>query len=121
MPPRTSDHQLARARKMRLDQTAAEEILWRSLRNRQLGVKFRRQVPVGAFIADFACLEARVAVEVDGPSHEDEGGARRDAWRDRWFADNGWRIVRVPNALFIAGGDLALAPIKLALQERLKR
>ena len=59
MPPRTSQQQLERARRMRRDQTKAEEILWRALRNRQLGAKFRRQVPVGAFIADFACVEVK--------------------------------------------------------------
>ena len=117
MPPRSSEHQLSRARKMRRDQTNAEEVLWRSLRNRQLGVKFRRQLPIGAFIADFACVEAKVTVEVDGPSHDCDAGAKSDAWRDRWFVANGWRVVRVSNELVVGGGDLALAPIRAALEQ----
>ena len=117
MPPRTSALQTSRARKLRRDQTIAKELLWRSLRNNQLGVKFRRQVPVGVFIADFACVAAKLIVEVDGPSHESDAGQAKDAWRDRWFADNGWRVVRVSNALVIGGGDLAIVPIKEALNE----
>ena len=66
---------------LRREQTKAEEILWRSLRDRQLGAKFRRQVPVGAFLVDFACVEARLVVEVDGPSHETPEGRAQDAWR----------------------------------------
>ena len=102
---------------MRRDQTIAEEMLWRSLRDRRLGVKFRRQEPVGAFTPDFVCVEAKLVVEVDGPSHETDAGAAQDRWRDRWFAENGWRVVRLSNALVTGGGDLALAPIRAALRE----
>ena len=115
MAPKIPEKQLDRARKLRRRQTIAEEILWRALRDRQLGAKFRRQVPVGAFIADFACLEAKVIVEVDGPSHETAVGQVRDAWRDRWLRDNGWRVVRVTNEVVTGGGELALAPIRAAL------
>ena len=117
MAPRTSEHRRERARTLRREQTVAEEILWRSLRDRQLGAKFRRQVPVGAFTVDFACVEARLVVEVDGPSHETPEGRAQDAWRDRCLQGMGWRVVRVPNALVIAGGDLALAPIRAALDQ----
>ena len=117
MPPRTSELQKSRARKLRRDQTIAEEILWRELRDSQLGVKFRRQVPVGVFIADFACVAAKLIVEVDGPSHESAEGQAKDAWRSRWFAENGWSVVRVSNALVTGGGDLALAPIRAAVAD----
>ena len=112
MPPRIPRIQLVRARAMRAAQTFAEDILWRALRNRQLGAKFRRQMPIGCYIADFACIEAKLIVEVDGPSHETEEGRAQDARRDSWFTDNGWRVVRVSNELVTGGGDLALEPIK---------
>ena len=118
VPPRTSDHQLERARKLRREQTRAEEILWRSLRDRQLGVKFRRQVPIGALVVDFACVEAKVVVEVDGPSHETDEGAARDTGRDAMLRRDGWRVVRVTNALVTSGGDLALEAIRAAMKEK---
>ena len=55
------------ARDMRTDSTKADNLLWQTLRNRQLeGLKFKRQVPLGDYILDFLCLEARLIVEVDG-------------------------------------------------------
>ena len=99
---------------LRREQTKAEEIVWRSLRNNQLGLKFRRQVPIGALIVDFACVEARLVVEVDGPSHETPEGRASDAWRDRCLREQGWRVVRVSN-YWAMGGDVA-APIRAALQ-----
>ena len=107
-----------RARALRRDQTDAERRLWRMLCSRQLaGYKFRRQLPIDRYFADFACVEARLVVEVDGPSHETQEGRAKDIWRDRCLRGMGWRVVRVPNALVIAGGDLALAPIRAALEQ----
>ena len=58
------------ARQLRLEHTASEDILWQALRNRKLdGWKFRRQFPLGPFVLDFYCAEARLAVEVDGAIH----------------------------------------------------
>lgn len=72
---------------------------------------------VGAFVVDFACVEAKLVVEVDGPSHETPAGTAADAWRDRCLSDMGWCVVHVTNALVIGGGDLALAPILAALDQ----
>ena len=82
---------LTHARAMRRDPTPAEELLWWRLRGDELGFHFRRQHPIGPYIADFACLRARLVVETDGDSHEDP---QRDARRDRWLADRGWRVIR---------------------------
>ena len=69
------------ARSMRHQPTEAEERLWGALRGRRLmRLKFRRQVPLGAYIADFVCLEARLIVEVDGIQHAEN---TRDMVRDR--------------------------------------
>jgi very-short-patch-repair endonuclease len=115
MPPRIPETQLSRARAMRGSMTLAEARLWLGLRDRRLGAKFRRQVPIGAFIADFACLEAKLIVEVDGPSHQTPQGQFMDDRRDRWFRENGWRVLRIPNDLAMAGSDLALDRIRAAL------
>jgi very-short-patch-repair endonuclease len=60
---------LGRARRLRRDQTDAERKLWKLLRGRNLGLKFRRQYPIGSFIADFCCIERRLIVELDGSQH----------------------------------------------------
>ena len=84
------------AKAMRHIPTDAEKKLWRLLRSRQLeSHKFRRQVPIGKFIADFVCLEKKkIIVEVDGGQHADNA---KDAARDQWFADAGYRVLRYWN------------------------
>jgi len=85
----------ARARALRVDLTNAERKLWYALRDRRFaGYKFRRQVPVGPYIADFLCYEARLVIEVDGGQHAESA---RDTRRDRWFAQNGFRVLRFWN------------------------
>ncbi|WP_198083195.1 endonuclease domain-containing protein [Variovorax sp. E3] len=70
------------ARVLRREMTDAERKLWRGLRGEQLGVKFRRQHPIGNYIADFACLDPKLIVELDGSQHQSQEGydARRDAF-----------------------------------------
>jgi very-short-patch-repair endonuclease len=84
-----------RARELRQPQTPAERALWRRLRNRQLGPKFRRQHPIGRFIVDFYCAEARLATEIDGDSHAEQ--AKYDAQRTAWLAEQGTRVIRFTN------------------------
>jgi very-short-patch-repair endonuclease len=84
-----------RARALRARMTDAERKLWFALRDRRFaGFKFRRQVPIDRFIADFICFEARLVIEVDGGQHAD---SLQDQWRDRWFAANGFRVLRFWN------------------------
>jgi very-short-patch-repair endonuclease len=92
--------------------TFAEAMLWRSLRNRGIGAKFRRQVPVGSYIADFACVEAKLIVELDGPPHETEEQRRHDERRDAWLSKQGWLILRFSNELVIGGGDIIIERIR---------
>ncbi len=83
------------ARSMRSDATKAENLLWQSLRNRQLdGLKFKRQVPLDGYILDFVCYEARLIIEVDGSQHAD---SQRDVLRDRHFEGQGFRVLRFWN------------------------
>lgn len=75
--------------------TDAEHRLWSLLRARQLnGHKFRRQHPVGSFVLDFACLEQKLAVEVDGGQHAD---SEQDRQRTAWLEAQGWRVIRFWN------------------------
>jgi len=79
---------------MRKAPAATEHYLWKLLRDRRLAaLKFRRQVPIGRYIADFACLRYRLIVEADGPFHD----AERDLERDAWLAAQGFRVLRFPN------------------------
>jgi very-short-patch-repair endonuclease len=73
-----------------------ECFLWELLRDRRLdGMKFRRQVPIGPFVVDFACLEHRLIVEADGPLHD----PIKDAERDAWLVGQGFQVVRFRNGL----------------------
>jgi adenine-specific DNA-methyltransferase len=109
--PRQTDF----ARSMRRQPTGAEEQLWRLLRDRQLvGHKFRRQVPIGPFIADFACYSARLVVELDGSQHADDPGDKK---RDAWFAADGYRIIRVWNNELTHNREGVLQAIWHALTE----
>ena len=70
-----------RARELRKDMSDTERRVWSRLRRNQLaGFKFRRQVPIGPYFADFACLSARLVIEIDGPFHEEESNARKTAY-----------------------------------------
>ena len=105
-----------RARDLRERQTRMERILWGKLRARRFhGIKFRRQVPLGPFIADFLCVEARLIVEVDGSSHYREGAQEYDAMRDAYLKEHGFKIVRVSNSSVRTSLDFVLETIKDAL------
>ncbi|WP_051231752.1 endonuclease domain-containing protein [Kaistia adipata] len=87
-----------RARILRRDMTDAERQLWAGLKQASPeGVRFRRQVPIGRYIVDFACLSLRLVVEVDGGQHYSDAGMARDAVRDAWLRAEGFRILRVSN------------------------
>src|SRR5215831_607370 len=86
----------ARARALRREMTEAEKRLWQILRSRQTeGYRFRRQVPIGGFIADFVCHEARLIVEVDGGQHDPSSEA--EASRTRFLEAEGYRVLRFWN------------------------
>jgi very-short-patch-repair endonuclease len=83
------------ARELRVNSTDAERRLWSLLRDRRLdGHKFRRQYPVGSYIADFACFEQMLIVEADGGQHAD---SLNDERRTNWLQSQGWRVIRFWN------------------------
>ena len=86
----------ARARSLRREATEAENKLWQVLRNRQLeGAKFRRQMPIDRYFADFCCSEKKLIVEVDGSQHADQ--ERYDAARTAHLNAKGYRVLRLCN------------------------
>ncbi len=106
------DH-LPFARELRRNMTDAERRLWGALRaQRFAGWKFRRQEPLGVYIADFICHDARLAIEIDGSQHAQSG---RDVQRDLWFADQGYRVLRFWNNEVLAEFDAVLEKIWLTL------
>jgi very-short-patch-repair endonuclease len=95
------------ARALRRSLPATERLLWRHLRDRRLeGLKFRRQLPIGPFVVDFVCLSRRLVVEADGPFHDPNA----DAVRDAWLAIQGFRVLRFNNSE-IAAKDPVLGRI----------
>jgi very-short-patch-repair endonuclease len=86
---------LKNAKHLRRDLTAAERALWSILRNSQLdGAKFRRQQPIGPFIADFVCQQARLIIEADGDQHAENVNDRR---RTAFLESKGYRVLRLWN------------------------
>ena len=102
-----------RATALRKRTTDAEQRLWYHLRRRQLnGARFRRQVPIGPFIADFACLESSLIIELDGSQHRDNP---RDARRDRYLRAHGFWILRFWDNEALLETDAVLEVIRRAL------
>jgi very-short-patch-repair endonuclease len=96
--------------------TDAEQRLWSRLRRKQVnGFRFRRQVPLGRFVVDFACFEARVIVEVDGGQHADE--TTRDQVRDEWLASQGFRVLRFWNHGVLRETEAVVETILRALMQ----
>jgi len=84
-----------RARGLRLQSSATGSVLWNELRNRKLrGIKFRRQQPLGPYIVDFYAPQLRLAVEVDGPHHEQS--KEKDLQRQHFLEQQGVRFLRIP-------------------------
>jgi very-short-patch-repair endonuclease len=104
------------ARALRAQCTDAERHLWFELRDRRLaGAKFRRQVPLGRYVADFACARARLIVELDGGQHAEQ--VARDAARTRWLEQRGYRVLRFWNDQVLSEMDGVLAAIAEALEQ----
>jgi very-short-patch-repair endonuclease len=98
----------SRVKSLRVSMTDAERKLWRALRARGVGAKFRRQVPLGPYVVDFVCFESKVVVEVDGGQHAESAS---DIRRDRYFQDRGYRVLRFWNNDVLLNLDGVLAVI----------
>ena len=107
----------ARARKLRREQTDAERKLWSALRARRFdGFKFKRQVPIGRYIADFMCFECKLIIELDGSQHLEQ--VEHDEERTRWLETQGYRVVRHWNIAVLLNIDGVMEEIWSIAEER---
>lgn len=107
------------ARHLRKNLTTAEQQLWESLRKRQLeGFRFRRQSPLGRYIADFVCLKARLVIELDGKHHHHQQGYDRE--RDHWMQEQQFQVLRFWNQDILDNQDKVLQQIRHALHQQMQ-
>ena len=110
---------MERARALRKDDTEAERRLWEAVRNRRLGgFKFVRQLSVGPYIADFACRDCKLIVEVDGATHSTDAEVGYDERRSAYLHEQGYRMLRFWNDDIFKGLPDACDAILLALADR---
>jgi len=106
---------IAKAKTLRKEMTEAETKLWRFLRNSHTGYKFRRQFPIGPYIADFACIQLKLVIEVDGGQHCENTG---DARRTNYLNSLGYEVVRFWNNDIINNVEGVISTLTLALSHR---
>jgi very-short-patch-repair endonuclease len=114
-PPST----VTRARKLRKRMSWPEVMLWRRLRQRPCGLKFRRQHPAGPFVLDFFCSEAKVGIEIDGMAHDLTDRAERDRARAEWLKHRGVEVFRLSAAEVTKAPDAATEAIVSACLARI--
>jgi very-short-patch-repair endonuclease len=103
------------ARRLRVNQTGAETVLWNRIRNRQIdGHKFVRQEPILGYICDFVCRERRLIIEVDGGQHNESA---TDAIRDRRLIEEGYRVLRFWNNDVLGNIEGVLTTIQTELSK----
>lgn len=104
---------VARARTFRRAAGLAEDRVWQMLRRGAVeGLKFRRQHPVGRFVVDFACVDLRLVLEIDGGVHGLEAVAGRDASRQAEIEAMGWTVLRFTNDLALTEPHLITDAIR---------
>ena len=101
------------ARQNRGDPGLAELRFWREVQSNALGVRFRRQDPIGGYIVDFSCRQRRLIIEIDDMTHDPE----RDAIRDEWFLRNGWFVLRIADFEVLESLDEVIDLVQLALTD----
>lgn len=102
------------AKHMRREPVATERLFWSAVRDRKLaGYKFRRQVLIGPYIADFVCAQRNLIVELDGPFHID----LRDKVRDMYLRSRGYRVLRISNSEINNDVGAAMAKVLRALED----
>jgi very-short-patch-repair endonuclease len=104
------------ARELRSKQTEAEKALWARLKSKQLdGAKFRRQQVIGRYIVDFANLESKVVIELDGGHHNEDKSVVYDEERAAWLSGEGYRVLRFWNNEVLTNIDGVLEKIREAM------
>ncbi|MBX9827917.1 MAG: DUF559 domain-containing protein [Xanthobacteraceae bacterium] len=106
----------SRAHTLRRDSTDAERLIWNELRVHRLnGASFRRQTPIGPYVADFVCHAASLIVELDGGQHFESQNMKRDARRDAFLASKGFCVLRINNHDVMTNKQGVLETIAAAL------
>ncbi len=109
----------SQARSLRKRLTPWESRVWLRVRQwRREGLHFRRQVPLGPYIVDFACHRAKLVVELDGSGHTQKAQARRDTSRDHWLEQQGYRVIRIWNVAVDEDMDGALDHVYRVARQR---
>lgn len=100
-----------RARRLRKEMSLPEILLWRQLRQRPGGFKFRKQHPAGAYVLDFFCAETSLCIEVDGEGHNRADQPAFDAGRAEWLGFHGIETVRIPATDILRNLDAAVTHV----------
>ena len=121
MRHRRTDPSLTRyARENRRSMSIIEGIVWKELRRNQLGVRFRRQEPIGPYLVDFVCIPLQLVIELDGPSHDHEarndGQPEYDWRRDAYLRRRGFTVLRFTNQEVWNDHDAVLRAIESAIE-----
>jgi very-short-patch-repair endonuclease len=109
--------QIKRARSLRKQLTLPEAVLWRELQQRPGGYRFRKQFPQAPYTIDFACLSARLAIEIDGEAHNRGDQPAKDGVRDAVLAERGFRTLRLPAYEVLKNMDSCIIAIVEACRE----
>ena len=117
---RKADHDYATARRLRRGMTLPERMLWRELRGKPDGVKFRRQHPLGRYVLDFYCPAAKLAIEIDGIAHGMGDRPVQDVARDAFVRAQGIEVVRVA-AREVLDDPASVAASTVALCQAMRR
>ena len=102
----------AYAAENRNNPTEAESMMWYVLKNSNLGVRFRRQYIIGEFIADFACIEKGIVIEIDGGYHQLPEQQISDEQRTQWLQSHGFNVLRFTNEDIIGDIDYVIEQIE---------
>ena len=112
MPSSEASHETAR--RLRREQTPAEQVLWRHLRTKRMcNVKFRRQHPIGTYFVDFCSIQRKLIIEIDGGQHADQSA--EDEVRSSFLKSYGYRVLRFWNKQVLENTDEVLAEIEKSL------
>jgi very-short-patch-repair endonuclease len=112
---RSVSETINRARSLRRDQTDAEKLVWHKIRDSQLGVRFRRQAPIGPYFAEFLALDLKLIVEIDGGQHADNAG---DMTRTNYLEGLGFTVARFWNSDVMSSIDGVVQRIEEAIASR---
>jgi very-short-patch-repair endonuclease len=106
------------AKRERKSGNLPEVLVWRELRKRPGGYKFRRHHPISKLVLDFACLGCRLAIEIDGEAHGMGDRAERDTRRDAYLRSRGFAVLRIPAKMVLSDLESAIRAIVVACGER---